>query len=132
MTALEERLRDKARDLGFADLRIADPAAAAQAGERLAQFLALGRQGDMTWLRETAARRADPHILWPEARSAILISMSYASEIDPMARLDAKDTGVISTYALGRDYHDVIKGILKHLAQWLAKETGFDARREAP
>jgi len=128
MTALEEKLRDKAHDLGFADLRIADPAATAQAGERLAQFLALGREGDMTWLRETAARRADPHILWPEARSAILIAMSYASEIDPMARLDAKDTGVISTYALGRDYHDVIKGKLKHLAQWLAKETGQEVK----
>ena len=49
--------------------------------------------------------------------------MSYAPDIDPLQRLEARDTGVISTYALGRDYHDVIKGKLKHLAQWLAGET---------
>jgi epoxyqueuosine reductase len=123
MTALEEKLRLKARELGFAELRIADPAGATKAGERLQEFLSLGRQGDMVWLADTAARRADPLALWPDARSAILLAMSYAPEIDPLARLEARDTGVISTYALGRDYHDVIKGKLKHLAQWLAKET---------
>ncbi|WP_119388639.1 tRNA epoxyqueuosine(34) reductase QueG [Taklimakanibacter lacteus] len=128
MTALEEKLRDKARELGFAGLRIADPGAAAKAGDRLREFLALGHEGDMTWLRETAARRADPRVLWPDARSAILLAMSYAPEIDPLARLEAKDTGVISTYALGRDYHDVIKGKLKHLAQWLAKESGQEVK----
>lgn len=123
MTQIEEKLRRRAREEGFAALRIADPAAAGQAGERLREFLALGREGDMAWLRDTAARRADPLVLWPQARSAILLAMSYAPEIDPLQRLDARDTGVISTYALGRDYHDVIKGKLKHLAQWLAKET---------
>lgn len=128
MTALEERLREKARELGFAELRIADPAAAAKAGDRLKEFLALGREGDMAWLKNTAQRRAHPHSLWPEARSAILLAMSYAPEIDPLARLEARNTGVISVYALGRDYHEVIKGRLKHLAQWLAHETGKDVK----
>ena len=123
MIPLEEKLRRKAQEEGFADLRIADPGAASKAGVRLAEFLSLGREGDMAWLRDTAARRADPLVLWPQARSAILLAMSYAPEIDPLRRLDARDTGVISTYALGRDYHDVIKGKLKHLAQWLARET---------
>jgi epoxyqueuosine reductase len=124
MTPLEEKLRLKAREEGFAQLRIADPSAAAKAGERLEEFLSFGRQGDMGWLKETAPRRASPLALWPEARSAIMLAMSYAPELDPMKRLEARDTGVISVYALGRDYHDVIKGKLKHLAQWLARETG--------
>ena len=124
MTPLEDRLRLKASEAGFARLRIAAPSAAAQAGERLKEFLSLGRQGDMGWLAQTAGRRADPLALWPEARSAIMLAMSYAPDIDPMQRLAARDTGVISVYALGRDYHDVIKGKLKHLAQWLARETG--------
>ncbi|MBK1871096.1 tRNA epoxyqueuosine(34) reductase QueG [Aestuariivirga sp. YIM B02566] len=123
MIPLEDRLRLKAREEGFADLRIADPGAAAQAGGRLQEFLSFGREGDMAWLKETAARRADPRVLWPGARSAILLAMSYAPEIDPLERLARKDTGVISVYALGRDYHDVIKGKLKQLAQWLARET---------
>ncbi|MGE0239049.1 MAG: tRNA epoxyqueuosine(34) reductase QueG [Parvibaculaceae bacterium] len=128
MTPLEDRLRRKAHDQGFAALRICDPAAAAMAGARLEEFLSLGREGDMGWLRETAGRRADPLALWPEARSAIMLAMSYAPGIDPLARLKAKDTGVISVYALGRDYHDVVKGKLKHLAQWLARETAQDVK----
>ncbi|MGE3874159.1 MAG: tRNA epoxyqueuosine(34) reductase QueG [Parvibaculaceae bacterium] len=124
MAALEERLRRKALEQGFAQLRIADPSAAASAGARLREFLALAREGDMGWLRETAERRADPLALWPQARSAIMLAMSYAPGIDPLQRLEARNTGVISVYALGRDYHDVIKGKLKHLAQWLARETG--------
>lgn len=128
MTPLEERLRLKAREEGFARLRIADPAAAGLAGARLEEFLAFGRQGDMGWLKETASRRASPLALWPDARSAIMLAMSYAPEIDPLERLAARDTGVISVYALGRDYHDVIKGKLKHLAQWLARETGQEVK----
>jgi len=128
MIPLEEKLRRRASEEGFAALRIADPAAAGQAGARLEEFLALGREGDMTWLKDTAARRANPLVLWPKARSAILLAMSYAPDIDPLQRLEARDTGVISTYALGRDYHDVIKGKLKHLAQWLAKETQQDVK----
>ncbi|HTN98512.1 MAG TPA: tRNA epoxyqueuosine(34) reductase QueG [Nordella sp.] len=128
MTPLEDRLRRKAQEEGFAALRIADPAGAALAGQRLREFLSFGRQGDMEWLKETAERRADPRVLWPRARSAILLAMSYAPEIDPLKRLEDKDTGVISVYALGRDYHDVIKGKLKHLAQWLARETQQDVK----
>jgi epoxyqueuosine reductase len=128
MTPLEDKLRLKAREEGFAQLRIADPAAAARAGVRLEEFLSLGRQGDMGWLTETAGRRANPLELWPKARSAVMLAMSYAPEIDPLQRLEARDTGVISVYALGRDYHDVIKGKLKHLAQWLARETGQEVK----
>ncbi len=119
-------MRRKAREHGFAQLRIADPSAAAKAGTRLKEFLSFEREGDMGWLRETAARRADPLMLWPEARSAVMLAMSYAPapDMDPLHRLKARDTGVISVYALGRDYHDVIKGKLKLLAQWLSRETG--------
>lgn len=128
MTPLEDRLRLKAKEEGFAALRIADPAAAALAGERLKEFLTFGREGDMAWLKETAERRADPRVLWPGARSAILLAMSYAPEIDPLERLEAKETGVISVYALGRDYHEVIKGKLKQVAQWLARATNQDVK----
>ena len=50
MMPIEEKLRRRARAGGFAALRIADPAAAVEAGERLRDFLALEREGDMAWL----------------------------------------------------------------------------------
>jgi len=46
--------------------------------------------------------------------------VSYAPERDPLATLGMADRGSISVYARNRDYHDVLKGMLKHLAQFIA------------
>ena len=127
MAALEARLKEKARGLGFDRIGIS-PAENGEAGERLRQFVALGHHGDMAWIDETLERRVSPQALWPEAKSAIMLAMSYAPEFDPMARLKRKGEGVISAYALNRDYHEVIKGKLKHLAHWLARESKADVK----
>ena len=83
----------------------------------------------MEWMAETADRRADPRALWPDVRSAIVLAMNYGPQEQPFdARKSAPaGTGEISVYARHRDYHDVIKGKLKTLAQWLVK----DARGKA-
>jgi epoxyqueuosine reductase len=67
-------------------------------------------------------------VLWPDARSAIMLAMNYGQDLDPMARLLARDTGVISLYALGRDYHNVVKGKLKLLAAWVARRSGAEVK----
>ena len=84
----------------------------------LQQFLADGLHGDMAWLRDKADRRGDPKVLWPEARSVIMVGLNYGPEAWP-ARDPSRD-GAISVYAQGADYHDVLKGRLKQLARWLA------------
>jgi epoxyqueuosine reductase len=128
MTSLEHDLAVEARRLGFAACRIAAFDGSWPAGDHLREFIADGRQGDMDWLATTLNRRADPKALWPEARSAIMLAMSYGQDLDPMERLDRKDKGVISLYALGRDYHDVVKGKLKQLASWFARRSGADVK----
>jgi epoxyqueuosine reductase len=50
--------------------------------------------------------------------------MAYPSESDPLEALAQADHGTIALYAKRRDYHDVVKGRLKHLAQWIARTTG--------
>jgi epoxyqueuosine reductase len=122
VASLGEKLKDKAKEAGFDGCRITGPDAIPQATIRLREYVASGWHGDMDWMQSTAMRRGDPRVVWPEAKSIIMLSMSYASLLDPMERLKAKDRGIISVYALGRDYHDVIKGKLKNLASWLAKE----------
>jgi epoxyqueuosine reductase len=97
-------------------------------GERLEQAVGEGHHGSMEWLADTAERRRSPDAMWTGARSAITLAMSYAPELEPMQRLEARSTGVISVYALNRDYHDVIKGKLKELAGWLAAQTGEDVK----
>jgi epoxyqueuosine reductase len=51
-----------------------------------------------------------------------MLGMSYAPETDPMA--DVQGAGRISVYAQRKDYHDVVKGALKRLAQWFVGQTG--------
>jgi len=76
----------------------------------------------------TAGRRADPKVLWPEARSVIILGVNYGPMDDPLVTLGASDRGTISVYARGRDYHDVIKGKLKELAGYLAARGGADVK----
>ncbi len=98
------------------------------AGARLKSFLEAGRHGDMEWMAETADRRADPRELWADARSAILIGHSYAPEENPLDALNDPARAVISVYARGRDYHDVLKGKIKSLAAQFARKSGADVK----
>ncbi|MGE0830605.1 MAG: tRNA epoxyqueuosine(34) reductase QueG, partial [Hyphomonadaceae bacterium] len=72
--------------------------------------------------------RAHPAALWPQAKSAILVGQSYAPADDSLELLNAKSHGLVSAYAARRDYHDVVKGKLKQLAQWLARESGEEVK----
>jgi epoxyqueuosine reductase len=129
MTAsLEETLRARAAALGFDAVRITRAGLPQLVGRRLDEAVASGFHATMDWLEQTADRRRSPDAMWPGARSAVVLAMSYAPDIDPMQRLEQRSTGVISVYALNRDYHDVIKGRLKELAGWLGAQTGEDVK----
>ena len=123
MDALRQELEARATREGFSGLRITRLAADPQQAARLHQFIAEGRHGSMDWLAETEARRASPLALWPEARTAIVLAQNYGQDLDPFERLKDKASGVISLYALNRDYHDLVKGKLKRVAQWLKHRT---------
>ena len=116
---LRSGLAAEAARLGFAAFGVAAADAAPKAGDRLRQWLADGCHGEMLWMAETVDRRASPKGLWPDVRSVVMLGTSYAPALDPLRHADHPDTGVISVYALGSDYHDVIKKRLKALARWL-------------
>ncbi len=118
-TALRAALIAEATRLGFGSIGIAPANAAPLAGDRLRQWLAAGRHGDMLWMADTAGRRASPTGLWPDVRSVVMLGTNYAAGLDPLRHAGHPDTGVISVYALGSDYHDIIKKRLKALARWL-------------
>jgi epoxyqueuosine reductase len=120
----EAAIRDKAFSLGFEAVGFAPAELGARARDRLHQFLAAGQHGDMGWLAARTEQRSDPQALWPEARSVICLGLSYAPEGDPLESLDHPDCGTISVYARNRDYHDVMKGKLKHLGQFIAARFG--------
>jgi epoxyqueuosine reductase len=119
-------IRAKALALGFHAVGFAPAALAPEAGAGLRAFLAAGRHGEMAWMETRAAQRADPRALWPEARSVVVLGLAYAPEGDPLAALARPDHGNLSVYARARDYHDVVKGLLKHLGQFIAARFGAE------
>jgi epoxyqueuosine reductase len=125
---LRAAIRERARGEGFEAVGFAAARAPEGAPERLAEFLAAGHHGDMAWMATTAERRARPEILWPEAKSIITLGANYAPAEDPLPALERKERGVVSVYAQGRDYHDVLKKRLKRLAGWLAATHGGDVK----
>jgi epoxyqueuosine reductase len=117
-------IRDRALSLGFDAVGFCRAELGPEARDRLAAFLAAGQHGDMGWLASRLAQRAHPRALWADARSVIVLGLNYAPDEDPLATLAQKDRGTVSVYARNRDYHDVMKGMLKHLAQFVVSRFG--------
>ena len=126
--ALKSDLVARAREEGFVDARVCRPDAVPEVAARLAAFLEAGHHGQMGWMAERAGWRGDPAVLWPEARSIVMLAESYTPEHDPLAVLAHPDRAAISVYAQGRDYHDVVKKRLKRLARWLIAEGGGEVK----
>jgi epoxyqueuosine reductase len=126
--AAADAIRRKALELGFDAVGFAPAELGPEARGRLQKFLAAGQHGDMGWLADRAEQRSHPQSLWPEARSVICLGLSYAPEDDPLETLAHPDRGNISVYARHRDYHDVVKGMLKHLGQFLVSRFGPDVK----
>ena len=124
----KERLVARALEEGFVKLGICRPDAVPETAGRLRTFLAEGRHGQMGWMAEREAWRGSAAALWPEARSVIMLAEAYTPEGDPMAGLAQPDRGVISVYAQGKDYHDLVKRRLKRLGRWLIDQGGGEIK----
>ncbi|WP_400084225.1 tRNA epoxyqueuosine(34) reductase QueG [Yoonia sp. R78084] len=116
---LKQRLIGFAQEAGFAAVGVCRPDAVPELPERLQKFVAAGMHGQMGWMAERMAWRADPTALWPAARSVIMLAEPYTPVHDPLAVLEERDRAAISVYAQNRDYHDVVKKRLKRVGRWL-------------
>jgi epoxyqueuosine reductase len=121
--SLEEAIRGEAERLGFIACGFARADAGNDAGLELKRWLEAGHHGTMGWMEERAHHRVSPLALWPEARSAIALGMSYAPASDPRALGAHPDYGRISAYAQGGDYHKTVKKALKALARFIVDHT---------
>ncbi len=125
---LKEAIRGEARRIGFDACGFASADAPSEHGANLMRWIAENRHGSMEWMESRAHQRASPTALWPDARSAIALGMSYAPETDPLALADEGSLGRISAYAQGGDYHKTVKKGLKALARWLVDESGCELK----
>ena len=117
--ALADVARRAAHDLGFEACGVTDlaPSAAAAALER---WLAASRQGEMRYMERQARVRREPQLAWPDARSAVVVLHGYwQADADP-----APGRGRVARYALGDDYHDVLRSKLERLGAHLVGAAG--------
>ncbi len=104
MDPRQEQLRTRLAALGFDDVRVArvEPVP----GGPLHDWLAAGRHADMAWMERTAAKRLDPGLVLPGARSVIMLGVNYWSGA-------LRQGGPVwARYALHDDYHDTIRPAL--------------------
>jgi epoxyqueuosine reductase len=117
--SLEEAIRSKAAELGFVACGFTRADAADAAGVDLKRWLEAGHHGSMEWMETRAHHRVSPTALWPEAKSAIALAMSYAPASDSLPLAERPEVGRISVYAQGGDYHKTVKKALKALARFI-------------
>lgn len=126
---LTAKIKEKALALGFDAVGICPAHLKSFVKENLIDFLEKGYHGDMDWLATRVDQRSQPTTLWPEVRSIIVVGLSYtpAHPTPPVVTYantysssqPPSDCGYISIYARNRDYHNFMKGRLKHLAQFI-------------
>ncbi len=121
-------IRTLAAKHGFDAVGFTTPDLPESAPKGLRNFLDHQHHGEMTWMEKKHDRRTSPKIIWPDVRSIIVLGQNYGPYADPMQKLDQTNTGNISCYAQGDDYHDVIKKKLKALARDLIAALGGDVK----
>jgi epoxyqueuosine reductase len=116
LDALALTIKGWGRELGFQQIAITDTQLA-DAAELLATWLGQGYQGDMAWLGDHGDKRWRPEKLLPGTERIIIGRMDYLPADTALVKtLRNPDAAYISRYALGRDYHKLIRKRLATLA----------------
>jgi len=111
-----------ATELGFDSCRIAR-CVRPKHSEEFQAWIRSGAAGEMAWLEQSEAKRADPQLVLPGAQSVIVLALNYWQGDSPHAfGLDA--SGRFARYAWGDDYHDLIRKKLRKLDTFLCKFGG--------
>jgi epoxyqueuosine reductase len=123
--ALVARIREWGEELGFSEVGITDTELSSYEA-RLDSWLAEGRHGEMAWMAEHGRKRSRPELLHPGTRSVIVTRMDYlpASATPVEDLIKQEDRAAVSRYALGRDYHKLMRKRLKKLADRIEAEIG--------
>ncbi len=124
LLALTASIRDWAAELGFQQLGITDIDLSEDA-QRLDAYLAAGYHGEMAYMASHGTMRSRPDELVPGTVRVISVRMDYLPEDTQMAQVLAQpEQAYISRYALGRDYHKLIRKRLQQLADKITQAIG--------
>ncbi|HWE92648.1 MAG TPA: tRNA epoxyqueuosine(34) reductase QueG [Tepidisphaeraceae bacterium] len=116
--ALAARIKERAREIGF-DLAGIAPAEPSRYEAYFRRWLAEGQGGTMHYLANRFEERTRPAAYLGGARSVVCVALNYHMPLEEVAREDRPRHARIARYALGDDYHEIIKDRLYDLADWI-------------
>lgn len=113
-------IKEKANKFGFQNCGIAKAGFLEEDARALDQFLKKDYQGEMSYMENHYDKRLNPALLVEGAKSVISLSYNYF----PSQKIGTENNYKISKYAYGKDYHDIIKDILRRMTAELIEEIG--------
>lgn len=125
MKEIQNKLQCLAKSFGFQQLGVSD-INLAESEEKLRSWLEAGFHGSMDYMSRHGTKRTRPDELVPGTIRVISLRMDYWPEpaIEPWSVLADDQLGFISRYALGRDYHKLMRKRLQQLASKIEQELG--------
>lgn len=113
---LSRAIKAHAHALGFDKVGIVPATALEHEREGLVEWLQKGYQGQMKWMARNPETRTDPRKLFSAAESVIVVALNYYTA---NKHTDDSETGKVSRYAWGDDYHDIVGSRLHSLLTWI-------------
>lgn len=125
LAALTTQIRTWAEELGFSALGISD-AGIDDAGEVLQEWISKGWHGEMDFMARHVEKRRSAPALLPQTKRVISVRMQYWPEAaaDAWSVLASPKHAYVARYALGRDYHRLMRRRLQRLAERITSEVG--------
>lgn len=124
--SLSKRIKAEAKNLGFFACGIAKADAVDEdTASHVRHWLATGGYAGMDYMSNYTDKRLDPRLLMPGLKSIVSVALNYT----PATTL-RNDAYQLAAYALGQDYHDIVKGKLRQLATKLGYEDALHCKNE--
>jgi epoxyqueuosine reductase len=112
-------IKQRATDDGFQKVGIVEARPLDVESANLNEWLRRGYHANMRWLERSPSTRVDPRTIFPAARSIVVVAINYYT---PAQHEDNPDTGKVSRYAWGDDYHQVLTEKLRSLLAWIKEQ----------
>lgn len=116
VASLTQQIKQRALEIGFHKIGIVRAEALEKQREQLTEWLARNFHAEMRWMEREPEKRSDPQILFPGAKSVVVVTLNYFT---PHEHEENETIGKISRYAWGDDYHDVLKEKLRELFSFI-------------
>jgi epoxyqueuosine reductase len=121
-TKLKELIFTAAREEGFHRASIGSLQPLDDAAQSYEEWLARGFAAGMEYMKRNPRLRTSPALLYPGSRSAIIVAVSYYNEFP--AGVSFPHAGRVARYAVGLDYHAVIRARLRRLKERIESQIG--------